>query len=201
MDVETEARALRDRAGYSEHDAPGAVAIARRLSIPIRRVDGRIIRGVDAERVKLHGRDEIFVRHGLTEPRLQWVVGHELGELRLAEIDYREPDIEQLADAFAAALLMPRAAFREAAVERGDDLAELALDFAVDQTATALRLAETRCAEAVVVVCPSRIYARGPEGFALPPERELRRGALAAMPGVRSVRLTDARRRTAYVAA
>lgn len=201
MNMDIVARALRGHAGLDEGNVVSAMTLARRLGVDVRRVDAGLLRGGDSCLVWIRGEPVIYVRRGLTPEALQWLVAHELGELGLFRAGYRGEDVEQLADAAAAAILMPRAAFREAAFERREDLVGLALDFACSQTATAMRLAETRVAEVVVVVCSSRIYARSADEFALPNEAAIRRGTLASMPGVRSVRLSDARRRVAYIAA
>lgn len=201
FDVEAEARVLRQRAGFEEEDAHGSVALASRLGLAVRRVDGHLLRSSDACLVRLHGRPEIFVRRMLGPERLQWVVGHELAELRLQELDYREEDVERQADTLAAALVMPRVAYRAAVREHGVAPASLAADFVVTQTAATLRLAEVHAVELAVVVTPAKVYARGEEDLVLPPEPDIRRGMLGMMPGLRAVRITDDRRRRAFVAA
>lgn len=208
LDIEAEATVLRERAGYGDDDVPGAVALAGRLHVRVRRVDATLLRGADACLFFLAGQAEIAIRRGLTPERMHWSVAHELAEMRLVEIDYREADVERQANALGAALLMPRAAFRAALRDHGGSLDALATggldalsaDFLCDQTATALRLAEVHALELAVVTTPARVYARAPEEWVLPSEREIRRGVLGAMPGIRSIRLTDARKRMAFVA-
>jgi len=204
FDVECEARVLRQRGGFSEDDVPGGVALAESLGYEIRtRLDPRLLRGRDSLVFWPHGKTNppaIALRSGLSEERLHWWCAHEVFEARLHELDYRGENIERVADAGAAALLMPRLAFREAASEHREDIVSLAADFLCSQTAATLRLAETRCADASVVVAPTRLYVSVLDGFVLPPEPALRRAAREGMPGMRKTVLTDARKRVALVA-
>lgn len=182
-----------------EWDLPGMVKLAKASGVLVRRVDPRLLRGSDACLIRLHGQHEIFVARKMSPERFHWAVAHELAELRLRLIGYEEPDVELVADSIAAALVMPSRVYREAIREHEGRLENLAVDFLVDQTAAALRLAEIREAEAAVVVTPQRVHARLSQEWALPDEREIRRGRLTKMPGVETVALTDAKRRTAFL--
>jgi hypothetical protein len=199
IDPDTEAESVRRRAGLEDEDLPSGAALANALGVNVRKVDPRLLRGSDACLIKLHGSYEIFVARKLPPVRLHWAIAHELSEMRLKEIGYELADVEQRADAIAAALVMPRSVYRVAVREYGARVDALAPDFLVDQTAAALRLAEVREAEVAVVVTPQRVYARAPEEWCLPSEAAIRRGRLAAHPDVKTVPITDAHRRTLYV--
>lgn len=197
VDVECEAAVLRHAAGYDEDDAPGALAIAKRLGVLVRRVESGLLRGHDGCLLRVNRAWQVFVRRGLTPERLHWVVAHELGELRLKEIDYRGDDIELCAHGVAAALMMPRRSYRAAAAEYGEDLAALAGDYLTTQTAAARRLAEVGIVEMAAVVTPTCVYVHAPDDFVLP---DLRKAAREGYPGLRRCEVTDARRRVALIA-
>lgn len=197
VDVEGEARVLRERAGYDEDDVPGGMALAAALGVRVRKVDGGLLRGGDGCTIRVHGRPEVCIRRGLTRERTHWVIAHELFETRLGELDYRGEDIEQCAEAGAAALLMPRRSFRLAAREHGDDYAALAADYLCGQTAAVLRLAEVGAVEMAAVVAPARVHVRAPDDWVLP---DLRKAAREGHPMLRRTALTDSRKRVALVA-
>jgi hypothetical protein len=183
IDPDTEAESVRRRAGLEDEDLPSGAALANALGVNVRKVDPRLLRGSDACLIKLHGSYEIFVARKLPPVRLHWAIAHELSEMRLKEIGYELADVEQRADAIAAALVMPRSVYRVAVREYGARVDALAPDFLV----------------VAVVVTPQRVYARAPEEWCLPSEAEIRRGRLAAHPDVKTVPITDAHRRTLYV--
>lgn len=107
---------------------------------------------------------------------------------------YHGEDVEQLANAIAAGIIIPRRAFRRAIAVYGRDLVELAGAFGTSQTLTALREAEIdRLPRAVVT--PETVRVRGPEEWVWPDERTVRAWARRPMPGVRKTVLTDAPRR------
>ncbi len=201
IDVECEARSILERADYGRMDSPGSLALARRLGLSVREFDAHLLRGCDGETITIHGQRIIAIRRKLTPTRRQWVVAHEIGEAHLLRLDYRQDDVELCADALAGALLMPWASFREAARAGGSDLEQLAEDHMCDQTATAMRLAETAVVEAVVVVTPAKVYARALAEFVLPDEKELRRASRTGHPGMTRVQITDSRKRVALIAA
>lgn len=194
LDVDCEASVLYQRAGLDLDDVPAASLLARRLGAQVRRVDGVLVRRGDACKVMLHGVVVLCVRRHLTAEALRFAICHELAELRLAELDYREVDVEDVADALGAALACPRDAFRGAVREHGREAyAQLALDFTTSQTCAALRVGEV-LDEPLAVVAPRRVRVRG-GAYEWPDERELRRCARVATPGLRRAELTDDRRR------
>lgn len=205
LDPDFEASLIRARAELGEEQVCSAHAIARALEIGIAYYPQHILRGLDAKLFHPRGRGqppEIALRRGLTPRRRAWNILHEIAEEHLLERGYRRADVEHAADAVAAALSMPRRSFREAAAEHRLELVALSDDFAVDETAAALRLAEVGVVEAAAVIAPTRVYARSFGSFVLPHEHELRRLATARvpLPGVRKVQLVDAPRRIAVIA-
>jgi Zn-dependent peptidase ImmA (M78 family) len=199
LDVEAAALEIRARANLASEDLPGSVDLARALGVTVRHVDPKLLRGSDACSIRLRGRPEIFVARKMSDEKLHWLVAHEISEIYLADIGYREPDVELQADGIAARLVMPTPMYRVAVEEHGLALAALASDFLVDQTAAAIRLAEVEAVDLAVVVTPERVYARAPGAWPLPSEPEIRRGSLVKVPGMKPIRLTDAKRRVAFV--
>lgn len=141
-----------------------------------------------------------------TQSVMRWSVAHELGHVVLEHSDVRDDWMEQEADRFAAALLMPWRAFGLMRDEFGDDLEALANVFQVSQTAVALRLGEVGGASAVVVVTPEHVRARAFGQMELPTpddwrdyarmtDDELRRVG----PGIRKTEITDGWRRVALM--
>lgn len=198
--TEGEARALLAAAGYDADDAPGALAIARRLGVEVVYGDASMLGGALSSLERVGCRHVIFLRRHLPPARAHWCIAHELAELRLLELGCRDEDIERRADAIAAGLVMPWRAFRMAVEDLGRAPADLAREFLVDQTAATLRLAEVSVVGLAVVVTPERVYARGEE-WGLPVESEIRRGRLQNIPGLRAVTITDSRQRRGWVAA
>lgn len=62
-----------------------------------------------------------------------------------------------------------------------------------------MKRGEVEAVDLAVVVTPERVYARSPSEWVVPPEPAIRRGDLVKVPGMRAIRLTDARRRVAFV--
>lgn len=112
----------------------------------------------------------ILVRSGIPRVRLRWAVAHELAEANLRALDYRGPDVEQVADRMAAALLAPWDRVRDLG---GESVPELARDLGLSQVAAALRQGEVLRVPLVAV--GRRVRARGPAEWAWPEEQELRR--------------------------
>ncbi|MEM7245998.1 MAG: ImmA/IrrE family metallo-endopeptidase [Acidobacteriota bacterium] len=114
--------------------------------------------GALARLVRRGDRGIIRVREGLTSPRRRFCIAHELGHFllhggtsQLASCtlemidDYRASREELEANAFAAELLLPRAAFQErcgAGAPTADRVRTLADEFGVSLTATLWRTAE-----------------------------------------------------------
>lgn len=198
--LEGEARAILERAGFDDTDAPGALAIARGLGIDVVTVPGAFMGGVSASLECIKGRYIICLPRRLPPTRANWCIAHELAELRLRELGCTEEDVEARADAIAAGLAMPWRAFRWAVGELGREPAALAEEFLVDQTAATLRLAEVCAVEVAVVVTPEQVYRRGEE-WAMPDDQLIRRQGLDGFPSARRVRITDAPRRIGWLAA
>lgn len=203
IDAEAEAAIIVARGGYEPGEPADPLRLARALQVRVRSWDFKLLRGKRGLLWWPHGRAkqaEIAIRKGLPAAHVPWVVAHELGEFRLDELGYRSGDVEPLANAIAACILMPRVAFRRAVKTFGLDLPTLAIEHGVDQTATAIRLGEVGIVEAAVVVTPGGVYARAAEAFVLPSEPVLRQAALRGHPQLARHVLTDARRRVALLA-
>lgn len=140
----------------------------------------------------------IYLRQKLPRERARFAIAHELAEWALR--DLIDEHIEDACNAVAAAILMPRRAFLRAVRARGVDLAQLALDFAVDQTSAALRLGEVE--RPVAVRRPGLVRTRAGriEDFAWPSEETILRWSRDGGPaGVARHELTDDTRRVALV--
>lgn len=131
-------------------------------------------------------------RHLITQHLLGKGAGHVLIE---ALRTYTGESYEQLVDAAAAAILAPRALFREALAHVGSDLPELARVFSTTETCMGLRIGEVT-AEPVALVSPKLVRVRG-DDWGWPSEREIRRLSRGADGPqlLRIVRLTDDPRR------
>ncbi len=157
------------------------------------------MKGRNGDRVLVYGRPKVCIRPKLDPVLRRFTLLHELAEWHLERLDYREEDREQAADRLAAALAAPRGAFQRRA-KQSRNLANLAERFTISQTCAALRLAETDCLEASVVVSPSLIYARA-SNCNLPDERTLRAAAAKGSPLFERHALTDIRHRIALLVA
>jgi len=205
LDPDFEASLIRSRADLGDDDVCSAHALARALEIGVAYYPQQVLRGLDAKLFHPRGRGrppEIALRRGLTPRRRPWNIAHEIAESHLISRGYRRSDAEAAADGIAAALMMPRRPFLQAAAEHRHELVALSDDFAVEETAAALRLAEVGAVDATAVVAPTRVYARSFGAFVMPPEPELRRIARsdAPFPGLRKVRFEDQPRRIALIA-
>lgn len=186
VDAEGEAGAIRSAAGVDRDDVVSVLDLAKKLSVGVAFYPQNLLRGLDARVFWPRGRGhppEIALRRGLTLRRRAWCIAHELAELQLARSQYDRGDVEIVANAAAAALIMPRGPFRAAVQEHGFSLPELAADFACEETAAALRLGEVGVVAAVAVICPTRVHVRASnDEFVFPSEKELRRLARLAGP-------------------
>jgi hypothetical protein len=137
---------------------------------------------------------EVWVPARWPEHWVAWNVAHELGEWWLGEIDYREPDVEEMAQWMAGALIAPRPFVRAAVAAFGRDLGELAPTLHLSQSATALRLGEVT-GSPLALVTSKRIHVRG-EGWVWPTEETIRGWAKKGPPdGLVKEPITDAPRR------
>lgn len=140
------------RANADEEDPPGPVALALLMGVPVVRSD-------------LHGPNDAVLDDGiirvsrrLARQRLVWAVAHELAELCLRVEGYRGGNIEQLADAAAAAIVMPHRGFMKHL--RHMTLRQLSGFYDLSCTAVSLRLGETT-GRPVAVVAPTHVHVRG----------------------------------------
>lgn len=180
---------------------PGARALVSRHLGPDSITTLQRVQGGDARLLPFRGRPHIFVRSRLSKVAHRWALLHELAEWHLDQIDYREEDREEIAEALAAALVTPRRALHVMMRRTGRDLPALAEQFTTTQTSVALRLAEARCIEAAAVIRPGLVRVRAPDGFVMPPEAELKRAADGAPSPLERHVLTDSRRRVALLVA
>lgn len=84
----------------------------------------------------------IYVRKSLSDTQLNHAVAHELGEWFLRRRRYSEPDIEALSNSVAAAICVPRPAFKVALRQLGEDVRALSGQFRVSESMMSLRIAE-----------------------------------------------------------
>lgn len=176
------------RAGADDEDAQHPVALVKPCGLRLVRSDMH-----GPGRGKLEG-TVIRVGRRIEGTALLWVVAHELAEFAIRECDYRGEDAERLADAGAAAIVMPRRAFLKHL--RTASLAEMARFYELSCTAISLRYGETT-GRPVAVIAPTHVHLRGEPiewgdlpGLAkakLPPE------------GVERVRLADNKRRVRLI--
>ncbi len=189
------AASLLERAGYSDADAPGARRVAESVLGPgcVYRMPTSVARA-PAWLAIVHGQARIYVRTGLAPEHRNFLIGHELAEWALARDGYRGDDIEEAADAIAACLVAPRAAFRAALREIGERYDELADAFVCTESLAALRVGETT-GEPMALVTPRSVRVRGDGEWVWPAEDEMRRVARRGHPGLRRARLRDDPRR------
>ena len=159
-------------------------------------VRGGPLRG-DGYLARVGSQWRIYVKAKLSNERRLWVLSHELAEYALRDVvDER---IEKLADAAAAAVLVPRRAVRRA-FRVPEDIPRLSSSLCVSGTLAALRVGEAG-GPPVAVVAPAHVHVRGPESWSWPSERELRGLAKAGAVGVDRLRLPDDPRRTVLIVA
>lgn len=198
VDVECEAGQLYTEANADTYSPPGPLRIARSLGLHVRR-GPCLAAGGDAALIRLGGQPIIFVRRRLGPERFDFALAHEIAEWHLARLSYCEPDVEDVADALAAALVVPRDAYRAALRERGVAFGELARDFRATESCVALRLGEVT-GRPLLLLAP-RVRARG-ASFVWPSTAELRRIARTRRAeGLEVWGLGDDRRRIVLIAA
>lgn len=185
VEIEGEVGCVLRRGGEEGDEPPRILDVARRVTgNPVEVVPFRALPG-DGQLARVRGEPRIYVRGKLSPQRLRWVVAHELGHLALG-LDSSTRENEDAADAFAAALLLPRRAFQSALREVGVSYSKLARWFATTESCAALRFGEVTDTP-IALLAPERVRVRGaefewPEGW---------RGG-----GVEQTRLRDDRRRT-----
>lgn len=199
-DAEGEARLLLERAGYALDDVPGAGELVRAILGPgaVRRAPPSALRGAEGELVTMNGAPRIYVSSRLGPARQAFVILHELAHHALGAREHGGPELEQLCDGIAAALLCPRGAFRAAVCRHGLDWAQLALDFGTSCSVAALRYGEVM-GEPLALVAPRSVRVRG-AAWTWPDERGMRRLARHGGPGLARAVLPDDARRVVLVA-
>ncbi|HEY3237722.1 MAG TPA: ImmA/IrrE family metallo-endopeptidase [Polyangiaceae bacterium] len=191
-DIEGAAEWLYRVAGFDSREpvAPAKLAKALLGHGAIRTVHRHALKK-DAALAVVHGAPRIFVRSGLDLRRRNFAICHELAEWHLGEIRYCEPDVEQVADALAAALLAPRQLFLLALREDGVKFPLLAARFAATQSCAALRFGETTNTP-LVLVAPREVRVRGaPWGWPQTEEQLRKLAKLPPIPGMRRDVLSD----------
>ena len=186
-----------DEAGFDTRVGACPLRLARALLGPgtVCTVDATAALPGDAALVRLRGESRIYVRSRLPVTRRNFAVLHELAEWHLEREDYQDEDREDVADALAAGLLIPRQLFLRALRDDGSKFPSLARRFATTESLVALRLGEVT-GEPLALVAP-RLRVRGKD-WSWPPEEKLRQVARRRAPrGIRKMRLNDDRRRVA----
>jgi hypothetical protein len=115
---------------------------------------------------------EILVWSRASDERKIFAVAHEVAEWYLKVVRYVGEDVEDVANAIAAALVAPRRPFIQAVKRHGFKLSKLALDFDTTQTCMALRYGEA-LRKPVAVLTRSRCRYRG-ETWKFHPQEFLR---------------------------
>lgn len=191
-EAEGVARWLYDRAGADLDDPPDPLDLADALGVNVEYARGDTI-GQDGTLSRIDGRWTVQLSRSAPVERARFALGHELGEWACRR--RIEPEIEALCDAISAAVLLPRPALLAALRHFGDDLPALARAFRVTETCAALRVGEVT-GRPMLLVSPGLVRARG-EAYGWPTDSEVRRQMRSGeLPGLRSCRLGDDRRRT-----
>ncbi len=157
--IEGEAALVLEKCGYDDGEPPEVVKLARRLlGVAVQSVHARALPG-DGSTATVNGQRRIYVRCRLPTHRLRWAIAHELGHVVLG-LDSGSVENEDACDAFAAALLAPRRAFRAAVDRNGVNFQKLAMYLQTTESFAALRLGEvTGCP--LVLVTPTSVRVRG----------------------------------------
>lgn len=198
IDPETEARLIYERAGLDPDAMPGPIAVAEAI-IGASRIIAH--RGISAPALWVGSRREIWYNPRLPPAARAFPFAHELGEMRLAELRYQEPDREDVAHSIGAAVSIPRGPMSAELRGRDYTVASLARLFACSQSVMVLRIAEITGIPTALIMS-HRIRVRG-DLWGWPPEillREIARG-LRIEPRLERVLIGDERRRVALRAA
>ena len=175
-EIEGEAAAIRDAAGVDRNEAIAMPALARRL---FGRGAVRVVADLAAGGARLRvegGRERIVVPAGLTDRELAATVAHELGEWRCLRAGYTGDDIEGVASAIGAALLLPRVPFVREVRRLGFAVRELGDAFVAPDAIVALRVGEV--GEGAVALVTERWVLRRDAHLELPRDGALFEAAL-----------------------
>lgn len=197
-DAEGIAQDVYSRAKADPAAPPSPRALANRLGIEIITAP-RAGQWGDAKLGRLHGAPVIFVVAKLPAERHRFAIAHELAEHLIG--DRRDEDIEGLANAAAAAILVPPAVLSRKLRGLGYDLPALAKALMVTESCAILRVGEV-IRRSLVLVSPQLVRPRG-DAFEWGSENDVRRLAKAfELPvEIERIRLVDDARRVVLMAA
>lgn len=159
-DLEGMADALYAAAGL-EPDVPVApLALAARLlgSTAVCRVTGL---RTPAALARVGDDWRIYLRRGLTDRAVAWLVAHELAEWALRREGYLGEDIEDLADRLGACVRAPRRAVVWALRHHGHTPAAIAAAFRTSESSAALRIGEVTGAPLALLAPRKAVRVRG----------------------------------------
>lgn len=160
-DIEQEARETYRVAGFDSREPAKMLDLARCILGPsgVQTVPFNALPS-DGFLAQVNGERRIYLRHGLSEKRRRFVIGHELGHYILG-IDSSKRENEEFCDRFSAALIAPREAFELAlGIADGPNYTKLATMFSTTESCTALRFGEVTDTP-VALVTPQRTRVRG----------------------------------------
>jgi len=190
-DIEGVVDSVYERLGYGRDEAKRPSTIARLLYGP------SCLQYVTTMRALGHcgtrnGQPMIGVRSGLSRPRQEDAIGHEILHIEL-NIPHGEgrDELEWACDYGAAALQMPRRAYQHRINRLGPHWAQLATSFGVTETSACLRAGEVE--DRPIAVVAGIVRARG--AMQRRTERELRGFTRRPPPGIVSAKLGDERGR------
>jgi hypothetical protein len=183
-----------ERLGLDPADPVDTFQLARKLLGAGAIVRGTSLAGLAAKIFTVNGERRIAVNRKLDFAYAQHAVGHELGHVVCDEEGYRGEQLEQVCDAFGAAVMAPLPAVRAMLRAFGRDHVAIADEVCTTQTWAALRVAECLGIPRAIIT-PRRVYVRGPEEFVWGPDDSLWRLVRIERPGITKVRLTDDPRR------
>jgi hypothetical protein len=160
-----------------------ALKLARRIVGPVMRLESN---GLPSEVMLccVHGQHRVYVRGEVSPLRLAWSLVHETAEFVLRRLDYREPDVEDVANRLAAALRAPQRFAEQACRARGPRWTQLALDFGSSESCAALRYGEVMGAPLALLTATKLARYRGNWFGECPSEEKLR----SRQPGPRIVK-------------
>jgi Zn-dependent peptidase ImmA (M78 family) len=151
-----------------------------KLNCPVRLARGSGVRVLDAGDTPMPGdgfcvspgyTSLIFVNARLSRKRIAFAVAHELAEVELTRLGYDDPDREEAADRFGAAILLPRPAVIVALrSQRWRGVQDFASRLGVSSVCAALRLGEVTT-DPVAVVDKGRAVTRGVDRWPEPPAK------------------------------
>jgi hypothetical protein len=193
IEAEQDAAFLLHEAGFGPDDVPHPIHIAAGLGFTVESVRPALMHGCG----ELDGTRNILVRKGMAPTAFAFTIAHEVAEWHVLRRGYVLPlEAKELrCDSIAAALIAPWTPFHQMATKLGPDFAELAYQFSISETCSALRYGEV-VGSPLAAISPKAVRVRGvPWGW---PHSEYAMRLLAAdshpYPGLRKTVLADTRR-------